>query len=128
MITFAPMSPLVVFRSVPHRPLPAPPRRRRLLTLAALASLIVLHSRVAHAQATLGHTDDAIPIPGGWVRLSIGNAWERHETRFGDDGGIRGLGEELSTDSLGPRQLPGLAPIEGALKTLTQNPAQRLTF
>jgi hypothetical protein len=75
----------------------------------------------------LSHTDDAIPIPGGWVRLSVGNAWERYDSRFGESA-TRSLGEELSTDSLGPRQLPRLSPIEGGLQTLTQNPAQRLTF
>lgn len=87
-----------------------------------------VRTTAAHAQATLSHTDDAIPIPGGWVRFSVGNSWERYDSRFGEGGAIRGLGEELSTDSLGPRQLPNLSPIEGGLQTLTQNPAQRLTF
>ena len=82
---------------------------------------------MAHAQATLSHTDDAIPIPGGWVRLSVGNTWERYDSRFGESATV-GLGDELSTDSLGPRQLPRLSPIEGGLQTLTKNPAQRLTF
>ena len=82
---------------------------------------------MAHAQATLSHTDDAIPIPGGWVRLSVGTVWERYDSRFGESATF-GIGDELSTDSLGPRQLPKLSPIEGGLQTLTQNPAQRLTF
>ena len=43
-------------------------------------------------------------------------------------GGVVPLGAELSTDSLGPRQLPRLVPVEGALQTLTGNPLQRLTF
>src|SRR5215204_5217036 len=124
MITFAPMPPLFATRSLSHRPLPA---LRRLLTIVALASLHALRSSVAHAQATPSHTDDALPIPGGWVRLSVGNFWERYDSRFGESA-IRALGEELSTDSLSPRQLPRLTPIEGGLQTLTQNPAQRLTF
>ena len=119
------MPPLVATRSLSFRPLPP---LRRLLTIAALASVHALPSRVAHAQeATLNHTDDALPIPGGWVRLSVGNIWERYDTRFGESA-VFGIGDELSTDSLGPRQLPGLSPIEGGLQTLTKNPAQRLTF
>jgi len=118
------MPPLLATRSLSYRPLPP---LRRLFTIAALASLHALRSSVAHAQATLSHTDDAIPIPGGWVRLSVGNTWERYDSRFGESATI-GLGDELSTDSLGPRQLPRLSPIEGGLQTLTKNPAQRLTF
>jgi hypothetical protein len=122
------MSPLVVSRFALHHPPPSRSRRWRFFTIVALAALHAVGSTSAQAQGTLSHTDDAIPIPGGWVRLSVGNAWERYDSRFGTDGAIRGLGEELSTDSLGPRQLPRLAPIEGALQTLTLNPAQRLTF
>jgi len=118
------MPPLIATRSPSHRPLPA---LRRLLTIAALASLHALPSSVAHAQATLTHSDDAIPIPSGWLRLSVLNAWERYDSRFGQSATV-GLGDPLSTDSLGPRQLPRLSPIEGGLQTLTNNPAQRLTF
>jgi hypothetical protein len=103
-------------------------RRRRLLTLAVLASLHAALAGVSHAQATLSHTDDAIPIPGGWVRLSFLNSWERYDSRFGENGAIRALGDEFSTDSLGPRQLPRLAAIESGLQTLTNDPSQRLTF
>ena len=93
-----------------------------------LASLHVALADVARAQATLSHTDDATPIPSGWVRLSVLNVWERYDSWFVEGGAMRALGDELSTDSLGPRQLPRLAPIEGGLQTLTNNPSQRLTF
>jgi hypothetical protein len=98
------------------------------MTIAVLASLHVAHANVARAQATLSHTDDATPIPSGWVRLSVLNVWERYDSWFAEGGAMRALGDELSTDSLGPRQLPRLAPIEGGLQTLTNNPSQRLTF
>jgi hypothetical protein len=98
------------------------------LALALLASLQAALAAPAHAQATLSHTDDAIPIPSGWVRLSVLNAWERYDSRFGESGTLRALGEEFSTDSLGPRQLPRLAAIESGLQTLTKDPTQRLTF
>jgi len=117
-----------VSRSVPLRPLPPRSFWRRLLTIAVLASLHVAHANVARAQATLSHTDDATPIPSGWVRLSVLNVWERYDSWFVEGGAMRALGDELSTDSLGPRQLPRLAPIEGGLQTLTNNPSQRLTF
>ena len=117
-----------VSRSVPLRPLPPRSFWRRLLTIAVLASLHVAHANVARAQATLSHTDDATPIPSGWVRLSVLNVWERYDSWFVEGGAMRALGDELSSDSLGPRQLPRLAPIEGGLQTLTNNPSQRLTF
>ena len=97
-------------------------------TVAALALLLAALAVPAHAQATLSHTDDAIPIPSGWVRLSVLNAWERYDSRFGESGTLRALGDEFSTDSLGPRQLPRLAAIESGLQTLTNDPTQRLTF
>lgn len=122
------MPPLVVTRSVPLRPPRSRVRRLLRATIAAVACLPAAWSSEARAQGPLSHTDDAIPIPGGWFRFSVGSAWTRYESRFGENGAIRGLGEELSTDSLGARQLPLLAPIESALGTLTQNPAQRLTF
>ena len=122
------MPPLDASRSVVHPSPPRRPHRRRLFALAALASAQAALASALHAQGPLSHTDDAIPIPSGWVRLSVLNAWERYDSRFGENGAIRGLGEEFSTDSLGPRQLPRLAAIESGLQTLTNNPTQRLTF
>jgi hypothetical protein len=120
MITFGPMPPLAV---------PRPSSLRS--TLAALAlsmGALALSVPVASAQTALSHTDDATPVPSGSVRFTITNGWTRFDTRFGENGIARGLGDELSTDSLGPRQLPRLAPIEAAFQTLTNNPAQRLTL
>jgi hypothetical protein len=122
------MPPLAASRPAPLRPPSSRSHWRRLATIAVLGSLHVGFVAEAGGQSSLTHTEDAIPIPGGWFRLSVGNAWTRYESRFGENGEIRALGDELSTDSLGARQLPRLAPIEGALQTLTKNPAQRLTF
>src|SRR5689334_11108638 len=129
MITFAPMSPLKASPTAfqPSRP-PRSHRRRCVLPTALLVSLQFAGAGVAHAQATLSHTDDMTPIPSGWVRLSVLNAWERYDSRFGENGTMRPLGEDFSTDSLGPRQLPRLAAIESGLQTLTNDPTQRLTF
>ncbi|MEO8561246.1 MAG: hypothetical protein ABI601_04175 [bacterium] len=120
MITFAPMPPLAVPRQSISR-----------LTLAAIALsalALVLSPSASLAQTALAHTEDAAPVPRGAVRLTISNGWTRYDSRFGEAGIARGLGDELSTDSLGPRELPTLAPVEAGFQTLANNPAQRLTF
>ena len=119
------MLPLAVPRPASPR---HPPARRHPRIFTAVAVLCSLAGPSLHAQATLSHTEDAIPIPGRWFRFTIGNAWTRYDSRFQQDGTLRSLGDEFSTDSLGPRQLPLVAPIESALQTLTNNPNQRLTF
>jgi len=91
-----------------------------LLTCAPLGRVL--------AQTGVGPLDDATPIPRGWFRFGVLNAWTRYDSRFNGAGGTDPLGAPLSTDSLGPRQLPLLAPIEGALQTLAKNPLQRFTF
>ena len=122
------MPPLAVVRFAPARAPLSRPRARLLAAIWVFCSVHAASAGVLGAQSAPALTDDAIPIPGGWVRFSVGNSWTRYESRFGEDGTIRGLGEELSTDSLGARQFPRLAPIEGALQTLTRTPNQRLTF
>ncbi|HEU4720186.1 MAG TPA: hypothetical protein VFS59_02380 [Gemmatimonadaceae bacterium] len=122
------MPPLVVLRPASADAPPSRPRARLLAAIAVLCSLLAAPDVALRAQTAPSLAEDAIPIPGGWLRFSVGNAWTRYDSRFGDDGSIRALGEELSTDSLGARQLPRLAAIEGALRTLTRTPGQRLTF
>src|SRR3954452_1141712 len=120
MITFGPMPPHAVSR---------PSKSRPILAAIAVSSLaLALSASSAAAQTALSHTDDATPLPGGSLRVTITNGWTRYDSRFDENGVARGLGDELSTDSLGPRQLPKLAPVEAALQTLTNNPAQRLTL
>ena len=63
--------------------------------------------------ATLSHTDDATPDPR---RVAFGSRSATCGSDTTADSGRRpfsALGDELSTDSLGPRQLPRLSPIEG---------------
>jgi hypothetical protein len=107
-------------------------RARSRSRAAAVTALVVLLTLVpsleAPAQSALGPVDDATPIPRGWLRFGIANAWTRYDGRFDANGTVNPLGTELSTDSLGPRQLPKLAPVEAALQTLTNSPSQRLTF
>src|SRR3982751_3785493 len=124
MITFAPMSPLARPTGLTLRARSRP----RAAVMAFVALLVSAPLGGAMAQSGIGPLDDATPIPRGWVRFSVLNAWTRYDGRFGTNGGLDPLGAPLSTDSLGPRQLPLLAPVEGALQTLTNNPLQRLTL
>src|SRR5215212_9680568 len=106
MITFAPMPPLAGrSRSNPARRV-SPPSRA---TVAAAFVALLALAPAARAQSALGPMDDATPIPRGWLRFGIANAWTRYDSRFDANGAVNPLGAELSTDSLGPRQLPKLA-------------------
>src|SRR6476659_8805288 len=124
MITFAPMSSLARPSGLTHRARSRP----RAAAMAFLALLSCAALGRASAQTGVGPLDDATPIPRGWFRFGVLNSWTRYDSRFNGTGGVDPLGAPLSTDSLGPRQLPLLAPVEGALQTLTKNPLQRLTF
>jgi hypothetical protein len=62
------------------------------------------------------------------LRLRVTSAWTRFDQRFAPNGGSTSLGAELSADPLGTGQLPLLAPVEGALRTLAANPAVSLSL
>ena len=100
--------------------------------LASLAGLVVLLAAwtalPALGQTPLTHTEDAAPIPRGMLRLRVTNAWTRYDERYGTGGLLSPLGSELSTDSLGPRQLPRLTNAELGLQALTRDPSVRLTL
>lgn len=96
---------------------------RLILSLSVLAAL----PGVAHAQVTLTHTDDAAPVPQGVLRFKMTTGWTRFDERF-TSAGRSTLGDALSTDSLGPRQLPALTPVEQGLQALANDSRVRLTF
>src|SRR4051794_2153262 len=108
MITFAPMPSLAVYR--PINETRARPRLGSLL-FALLLALAALVPRGAGAQSALALTEDASPIERGAVRLTVSTGWVRYDERFLGSGMVQGLGAVLSTDSLGPRQLPNLSPV-----------------
>ncbi|MEP6620599.1 MAG: hypothetical protein ABJE47_14845 [bacterium] len=81
----------------------------------------------ASGQANLTHTEDAAPIPQGVLRFRMTTGWTRFDERFTGTG-RRSLGDDLSTDSLGPRQLPALNAVEQGLQSLTNDNRTRLTF
>lgn len=92
------------------------------IVAAVLAALVGPPSRAA-AQPVLGAGDDAtIPAPGQVrVRSSLlfGASKERAGGLTGGGTGRVPLGAEYSVDSLGPRQVPGLASIRDTLRAVT---------
>jgi hypothetical protein len=81
----------------------------------------------AAAQAVEGIADEALTLPPGVLRLSVGESDTRYSDRYGT-GGLQPLGYGLSVDSLGVTQLPILAPLQSSLRALTQDPAFALTL
>jgi hypothetical protein len=79
------------------------------------------------AQVYLSHTEDAAPVPKGVMRMKVTTGWTRYDERFTPNG-PRPISDDISTDSLGPRQFPLLTPVEQGLQTLSNNPLTRLTF
>jgi hypothetical protein len=116
--------------------------RSRCLAYATVASVLcrvttafataVLCAGSARAQAGLTRTDDAATVPRGVARLRVIPSWTRFENRFTglptEGTSTVPLASVLAADSLGVAQIPGLAPSEAALRTLTGDPALRLSL
>jgi hypothetical protein len=100
------------------------------VTIALAATVLLAES--ARAQAGLTRTDDGATIPRGVARLRVIPSWTRFENRFtglpGDRTSTVPLANVLAADSLGVAQVPGLAPAEAALRTLTGDPTFRLSL
>ena len=90
-------------------------------------TLVVAPTAAARAQVSLTHTDDAAPIPRGMLRVKATTGWTLFDERF-IAGGRSALGDAFATDSLGPRQLPALAPVEQGLRSLANDNRMRLSF
>ena len=101
------------------------------IVAVALAALAGAPGRAA-AQLVLGAGDDAtIPAPGQLrVRSSLlfGEARARAGGATGGGTGRVPLGTEYSVDSLGPRQVPGLAGIRDTLRAVTGRPGLALSL
>lgn len=110
------------------RPL-APPRR-----LAAVALLALAPFAEARAQWVTGLGEDAIVLPSGMVRTTVGGAFSGFDERFSAsaDGaptsGRRGYGADLSFASLDGTALPGLAFLDAALGSLSPTALPGVTF
>jgi hypothetical protein len=87
----------------------------------------MISPRMLRAQVYLSHTDDAAPVPKGVLRVKVTTGWTRFDERFTPTG-RRPLGDDIATDSIGPRLFPLLTPVEQGLQSLTNDPGTRLTF
>jgi hypothetical protein len=72
--------------------------------------------------------DEARTLPVGVVRFTIADSNAHYSELFGPGGHNTPLLSNLNSDSLGVRQLPGLAPAQTAIQTLTGNSAFRLSI
>ncbi len=96
---------------------------------AASAALVVALAapRPARAQPVLGAGEDAtIPVPGQ-ARARAIPTFTGYGSTFGT-GGLRGLGGNFTTDSIGPTQLPGLRSARDTLRAITGNSALALSL
>lgn len=98
-----------------------------MLALALLGPTAIVPG-VAAAQAGLTHTQDAIPVPRGMVRLGAVPSWLRYDSRFDGSGGTESLGSVLTSDALGVTEIPALGRLESALRALTGDDALRLSL
>jgi len=103
--------------------------RRRLVSIATVAlAFIAVFAPPANAQRVLGVGDDALVLPRGIFRLRLIGNWTGFNERYGMDtpgrpnGALEPLGVDFTLDTIGVRQFPNLATLQGGLRTLTGNP------
>jgi hypothetical protein len=93
--------------------------------LTMLAAFHVLASRL-HAQAGLGHLEDASTPPKGVLRLRPILSWTRFDSRF-TDVGVEPLGALFTSDSLGSGY-PPLTQLEANIGSIAQTAGYRLSL
>ena len=103
--------------------------RRRLVSISTLAlAFIAAIAPPANAQRVLGVGDDALVLPRGIFRLRLIGNWTGFNERYGKDtpgrpdGALEPLGVDFTLDTIGVKQFPNLATLQGGLRTLTGNP------
>jgi hypothetical protein len=96
-----------------------------------LACLLAVPA-AAHAQGRLTRIDEAAPVPRGMARLRVIPSFARFDSRFAgssaEGSSTVPLAAALAADSFGVAHIPGLAPSEEALRTLTGDAAFRLSL
>ena len=103
--------------------------RRRLVSISTLAlAFIAVVAPPANAQRVVGVGDAADVLPRGIFRLRIIGQWTGFNERYGMDtpgrpnGALEPLGVDFTLDTIGVKQFPNLATLQGGLRTLTGNP------
>jgi hypothetical protein len=90
---------------------------------------VLLSPATSQAQRVAGAGDDAIPIPRGGLRIVVSGLWNDYGQVFDAQTGQRTrLFAGLNSDSAGVGLVPGLAPTQQALRTLTGQAGYRLSL
>ena len=103
--------------------------RRRLVCLSTVAlAFIAVFAVPAPAQRVLGVGDDALVLPRGVFRFRTLGQWTQFNERYGKDtpgrpdGSLEPLGVDFTLDTIGVKQFPNLASLQGGIQLLTGNP------
>lgn len=103
--------------------------RRRLVCLSTVAlAFITVFAVRAPAQRVLGVGDDALVLPRGVFRFRTLGQWTQFNERYGKDtpgrpdGSLEPLGVDFTLDTIGVKQFPNLASLQGGIQLLTGNP------
>ena len=97
------------------------------VSTVALA-FIAIFAEPAAAQRVLGVGDDALVLPRGVFRFRTLGQWTWFNERYGmdtpgrPDGALEPLGVDFTLDTIGVKQFPNLATLQGGLQSLTGNP------
>jgi hypothetical protein len=109
--------------------------RRRLVSLSTVAlAFIAVFSMPATAQRVLGVGDDALVLPRGVFRFRTLGQWTHFNERYGKDtpgrpdGSLEPLGIDFTLDTIGVKQFPNLATLQGGIQLLTGNPNWNATL
>jgi len=108
---------------------------RRLVCLSTVAlAFIAVFAVPAPAQRVLGVGDDALVLPRGVFRFRTLGQWTQFNERYGKDtpgrpnGSLEPLGIDFTLDTIGVKQFPNLATLQGGIQLLTGNPSWYATL
>jgi hypothetical protein len=103
--------------------------RRRLVCVSTVAlAFIAVFAMPAPAQRVLGVGDDALVLPRGVFRFRTLGQWTKFNERYGmntpgrPNGSLEPLGVDFTLDTIGVKQFPNLASLQGGIQLLTGNP------
>lgn len=109
--------------------------RRRLVCVSTVAlAFIAVFAMPAPAQRVLGVGDDALVLPRGVFRFRTLGQWTQFNERYGKDtpgrpnGSLEPLGIDFTLDTIGVKQFPNLATLQGGIQLLTGNPSWYATL
>jgi hypothetical protein len=109
--------------------------RRRLVCVSTVAlAFIAVFAMPAPAQRVLGVGDDALVLPRGVFRFRTLGQWTQFNERYGKDtpgrpnGSLEPLGVDFTLDTIGVKQFPNLATLQGGIQLLTGNPSWYATL